>query len=83
MMEVLIAMNNESMSSVEVRDGKGIVLGKVRVGDTKLQALERLFGREAGRFTLHSLCKEYVARTDNIVDFVLWKRLHTCNQISH
>lgn len=30
------------MSTVEVRDGMGELLGKVRVGDTKLQALERL-----------------------------------------
>ena len=29
-------------TSVEVRDDKGTVLGRVRVGDTKLQALERL-----------------------------------------
>ena len=30
------------MSTVEVKDGIGRLLGKVRVGDTKLQALERL-----------------------------------------
>ena len=33
---------------VEVRDEKGELLGKVRVGDTKLQALERLGHVEPG-----------------------------------
>lgn len=37
-----------STTSVEVRDDKGTLLGRVRVGDTKLQALERLGRVEAG-----------------------------------
>jgi len=41
-------MATSATTSVEVRDDQGTVLGKVRVGDTKLQALERLGRLGAG-----------------------------------
>lgn len=41
-------MATAATTSVEVRDNQGTVLGKARVGDTKLQALERLGRLGAG-----------------------------------